>query len=141
MDVGRPISTVTAKESVKSARDEGPLARRYDTVTCSPELRSPGYIPRRYKFFHHFYAPHLSRPRCSSLSLRSLGQHLNLRHRKVIRHLCKWHTLRFPLCDVLISSYSSGARVPLAKCVTRPFTLSLSNECSALPLMSQWGTT
>ena len=58
-DVGRPISAAAAKESVKSARDEGTVARRYDAVTCSPKLRSPYYIPREHKFLRRLHALHL----------------------------------------------------------------------------------
>ena len=134
-DVGRPVSATAAKENVKSVRDEGTLARRCDIVTCLPKLRSPCYIPRGHKFLRHLYALHLSRPRCSFLSLRSLGQHLNLWHRKLIRYLCKWNTLHFLLCDDLISC-CSDAQVALPKLVNLFPPLSLSNVCLALPLLS-----
>ncbi len=121
-DVGRPISAVTAKASVKSARDEGTLAKRYDTVTYSPKLRSSLLYTTRTQVPPPSLALHLSCPRCSFLSLRSSGQHLNLWHQKVMRHLCKWHTLRFLLFDELILCYS-GARATLPQLVTQPFAL------------------
>ena len=40
-DIGRPISTVVSSGGDMPVRDEDGLARRYDTVHRSPNLRTP----------------------------------------------------------------------------------------------------